>query len=63
MQAKIQSSVPACELKTARYGHKENIGVRRQTVKQSTQKPAELTGAENGNMLEMQRGEKRQKKK
>lgn len=55
MQAKtnVQSQlVKLSQVKTARYGHRKKYGVRRRvkqlTTKQSTQKPPEVTGVENG---------------
>ncbi len=70
MQAKtnVQSQlVKLFQVKTARYGDGEKYGVRRRvkqlTAKQSTQKPPEVTGVENGNMFRIAEcGEKRQRK-
>lgn len=55
MQAKTNvhsQLVKLSQVKTARYGHGKKYGVRRRvkqlTAKQSTQKPPEVTGVENG---------------
>lgn len=50
-----------------RYGHEDKYGVRRHVkqliAKQSTQKPPEVTGVENGNMFKKQSVMKRDKEK
>lgn len=55
MQAKIQYSVPACELKKL----PDMVVKRIQESDDRQLNRAPVTGAENGNMFEMQRGEKR----
>lgn len=51
----------------SRYGHEDKYGVRRHVkqliAKQSTQKPPEVTGVENGNMFKKQSVVKRDKEK
>lgn len=69
--SKNQCSVPACEAFPSKncqiHGHEEKYGVggrvKQLTAKQSTQKPPEVAGVDNGNMFKTQSAVKRDKEK